>query len=508
MRRLCLVASLLLASAGTGQATPTHEEVLSSLSHAAERLKGQRPNILFCIADDWGWPHASAYGDPVVQTPNFDRLAREGILFHHAYVASPSCTPSRNAILTGQWHWRLGPGASLWSTLDEKTPVFPWLLADAGYHVGSWRKSWGPGKLKNWPKHPTVKVYRKGFRAFLEEREEDQPFCFWLGASDPHRGYKLGSGAASGMDLDKIELFAHFPDAETIRSDVADYYWEVQRFDSDVGVALAILEELGELDNTIVVMTGDHGMPFPRCKGNLYDSGARVPLAVRWGSGVAPERIVEDFVSMTDIAPTFLELAGVAIPEVMNGRSLLPVLASPASGRVDPTRHHVLAGKERHVPGQERPSRGGTPMRSIRTDRYLYIRNFEPDRWPAGSPNYKETTIPNAWLADCDNGPTKTYLTDHRHRDAAHERSWDLCFAKRPAEELFDLEADPDQLHNVAGMPQYAAAKDKLWAELEAELRRTQDPRVIGGAEKFDEYPYFGHGPRHPSHRKKKRSGK
>ncbi len=164
----------------------------------------KRPNILFCIADDWGWPHAGVYeNDPVVKTPAFDRIAHEGVLFNHAYISSPSCTPSRNAILTGQWHWRLGAGANLWSTLDEDLQVYPQLLRDEGYHVGSWRKSWGPGRLDGkWKgNHPAGKVYPKGFAAFMADRPEGKPFCFWLGASDPHRGYKLNSGRDSGMDL-------------------------------------------------------------------------------------------------------------------------------------------------------------------------------------------------------------------------------------------------------------------------------------------------------------------
>ena len=165
-------------------------------SGAVAALAEDRPNILFCIADDWGWPHAGAYqNDAVLKTPAFDRIAREGVLFHNAYVSSPSCTPSRNAILTGQWHWRLGSGANLWSTLREDLQVYPHLLREAGYHVGSWRKSWGPGKLTGkWKGDPPAgKVYRGGFAQFLEARPEGKPFCFWLGASDPHRGYKLHS---------------------------------------------------------------------------------------------------------------------------------------------------------------------------------------------------------------------------------------------------------------------------------------------------------------------------
>ena len=289
--------------------------VLILLAAGCNTRSVEQPNILFAIADDWGWPHAGAYGDPVVRTPAFDRLASEGILFNHAYISSPSCTPSRNAILTGQYHWRLGPGANLWSTLDPATPVYPLLLEDAGYRIGRFRKSWGPGDLSKWQRHPAGHDYtRSGFAAFMAERNEeqpDQPFCFWLGTSDPHRAYDPGSGVRSGMDPDRIRLFECFPDHEIVRSDVADYYYEVQRFDTLVADAIRILEEYGELENTSIVMTGDHGMPFPRCKSNNYDSGARIPLAVRWGSGIkAPGRILDDFISTTDLAPTFLELAG------------------------------------------------------------------------------------------------------------------------------------------------------------------------------------------------------
>ena len=224
---------------------------LTLLTTGCKKEAVQQPNILFAIADDWGWPHAGAYGDPVVQTPAFDRLAREGVLFNHAYISSPSCTPSRNAILTGQYHWRLGPGANLWSTLDPATPVYPLLLEDAGYKIGRFRKSWGPGDISNWKRHPAGHDYTdKGFGAFMAERAENQParpFCFFLGTSDPHRPYDRGSGVRSGINLDEIRLFECFPDHETVRSDVADYYYEVQRFDTLVASAIRILEEYGEL---------------------------------------------------------------------------------------------------------------------------------------------------------------------------------------------------------------------------------------------------------------------
>ena len=303
-----------------------------------------RPNIVFAIADDWGWPHASCYGDPVVKTPTFDRIAKEGVLFQHAYVSSPSCTPSRNAILTGQYHWRLGWGANLWSKLETRHKTFPNLLEDDGYFTGHFRKSWGPGRLDNWDRHPAGKRF-KSVDAFFKARPKDQPFCFWFGASDPHRPYKPGTGQLSGMSLEEIKLFPHFPDSETIRSDVADYYFEVQRFDREVGQLLQRLESMGELDNTIVVMTGDHGMPFPRCKANLYDSGARVPMAVRWPERVPAGRKIDDFVSTTDLAPTFLEIGlqdKSKIPAAMTGKSWLAMLESKRSGLIEPDRSQVF----------------------------------------------------------------------------------------------------------------------------------------------------------------------
>jgi N-sulfoglucosamine sulfohydrolase len=461
------------------------------------------PNIVFAIADDWGWSHAGIYGDPVVRTPAFDRVAREGILFNQAYVSSPSCTPSRNAILTGQYHWRLGPGADLWSTLDPSIPVYPLLLEDAGYRVGHAGKSWGPGDISNWERHPAGPDYtRGGFAAFMAERTDNRPFCFFLGSSDPHRPYDPGSGARSGMALDQIRPYDCLPDAEPVRSDVADYYYEVERFDTLVGQMIRTLEEYGELENTLIVVTGDNGMPFPRCKANNYDTGVRVPFAVRWGSGIRkPGRVLDDFVSFTDLAPTFLELAGVEIPEVMTGRSFVNLLESRKEGIVDgANRNFVLHGKERHVPGQEE-NMGGYPVRAIRTQDYLYIRNFKPDRWPAGTPNYLEAAIPYCWLADCDNGPTKTYMVENRKKDAHHQYLYRLAFGKRPAEELYDCREDPFQLNNLAGDPDYEPIRQELSGLLLEQLRITGDPRATGGGDEFDEVPYLGQGPRHPSYR-------
>jgi len=449
----------------------------------------KKPNILFCIADDWGWPHAGAYGDPVVKTPNFDRMAMEGVLFEHAYISSPSCTPSRSSILTGQHFWRLGEGFCLHSTLDVAIPVYPLLLENAGYHTGFWRKSYGPGVFEPGgyiDKHPVGTEF-DGFEDFLEKRPEGAPFCFWLGSSDPHRQYEKGSSKASGMDLNKVPVPGFLPDNEEIRSDIADYYFEVQRFDRDCGKAIQLLEQIGELDNTIFVMTGDHGMPFPRCKSNLYDMGARVPLVIRWGKNIKTERRIEDFVSLTDLAPTFLALAGVEIPRKMTGRSLLPLMHSGKQGWISKDREFVLYGKERHVPAQLAPSLDGYPCRAIRTENYIYIYNFEPQRWPAGVP--EGSSHPMDKFADCDNGPTKFFIMD-QHVDPKYKKYYDWCFAKRPAQELYDLTADPDQLNNLAGNPQNAEIEAELHDKLFRELKAAADPRVLGQTEIFDNIPY------------------
>lgn len=472
---LCLVVAAPLPSA-------TASEPASELA--------SRPSILFCIADDWGWPDARAYGDPAVTTPAFDRVAREGVLFNNAFVTSPSCTPSRGSILTGQYHWRLGPGANLWSTLPPEHPAYPLLLEGAGYHVGHWRKAWGPGDWKalGRTRNPAGESVREGFGAFLKKRPTGTPFCFWLGAPDPHRPYERGSGKRAGIDPAKVRVPSDLPDCDEVRGDLADYLLEVQRFDGDVAEALELLEKTGDAANTIVVITGDHGMPFPRHKCNLYDSGTRVPLAIRWPAVVKPGRRVSDFVSLADLAPTFLDAARLAVPPAMTGRSLMPLLAAEGSGRIEPSRDHVLVGRERHTPAQEAPSNAGYPMRAIRTDDWLYIRNFEPDRWPSGVAEGSTKGWP---YADCDDSPSKRFITDHQ-ADPAVKPFFDLAFAKRPAEELYDLATDPDQLVNIAGDSQHAEVKADLSRRLMEALAVTADPRVEGRGDELEAHPYLG----------------
>ena len=319
----------------------------------------------------------------------------------------------------------------------------------------------------------------------MKRRPKGVPFCFWLGSSDPHRPYEAGSGARSGLDLSKIPLPPFWPDEPAVRSDVADYYFEVQRFDADVGEALRLLEAAGELDRTLILMTGDNGMPFPRCKANLYDGGVRVPLAVRWGACVRGGRRVTDFVSFADFAPTFLEAAGVPVPAGMTGRSLMKILRSDASGRIEAGRDFVVVGRERHVPAQRAPGLESYPARALRTDDWLYIRNLRPDLWPAGIPDPDNTQGAKEGFADCDDGPTKRAVLKR-----PEGRSYALCFGRRPEEELYELRRDPFQVENRAGDARWGEVKARLRARLEDFLRATGDPRITGAPHPFDTLPY------------------
>lgn len=455
-----------------------------------------RPNVLLAVADDWGWPHAGTLGDPTVRTPTFDRLATEGVLFTHAFVASPSCTPSRNAVLTGQHIWRLGEGANLHSTLDRALPNFVSMLAEAGYQTAHHRKAWGPGDSRAGGYQQNPCGPERALAEFLAEREPQQPFCFWLGTSDPHRPFAKDLGKRAGIDTGSIRVPSCWPDRPEVRDDLADYYAAVQRWDADVGAALQLLREHGLLDNTLVVMTGDNGMPFPRAKANLYDLGARVPLAVRWGNGGRAGHVESTPVTLVDLAPTFLAAAGLPTPSAMTGRSLLPLL-SGAGDDAEPTAPRpdfVVYGRERHTPAQALPSLDGYPSRALRTRDWLLIRNFAPERWPVGVPS--GGTHPIGRFADCDNGPTKSLiaagLADNEAAavDAELAESYRLCFGRRPAYELYDCRTDPEQLRNLADDSRQAATLAELRQQLQEALVALGDPRAADGKAPFDGYPY------------------
>ena len=456
---------------------------------AAPAAEADRPNILFALADDWSWPHAGVYGDPVVRTPVFNRVAGEGVLFTRVCSAAPTCSASRAAILTGQAPHRLEEGANLWGILPKRYPVYPDLLEKAGYSVGFMGKGWGPGSLEGSgrTRNPAGPAF-KSFAEFLKTVPPDRPFCFWYGSRDPHRPYVQGSGSKAGKDPAKVRVPPFLPDTPEVRSDILDYYFAVERYDRDVGALLQLLRETGRLDNTIVVMTGDNGWPFPRAKANLYDAGTRQPLAVRWPAKVKAGRRVDDFISFTDFAPTFLEAAGLKPLPEMTGRSFMDILrGEQATGR-----DHLFVERERHA--NVRRGDLSYPSRAIRTGEFLYIRNFRADRWPAGDPEQYVAVGP---FGDVDNSPSKEVILARRD-EGPMKRYFELAFAKRPAEELYDVAKDPDELTNVADKPDYAAAKRKLRAELERWMRETGDPRATADDDRWDKFPYFGDRPRTP----------
>ena len=454
----------------------------------ASKLAGKKPNILFCFADDWSFPHAGAYGDKGIKTPVFDKVAADGVLFERAHVAAPSCAPSRAAVLSGQYPWRLREAASLWSLFPKDIPVYPELLEKSGYFTGFTRKGWGPGNWKKSgrPHNPAGREY-KNFARFLKSRPASKPFCFWFGSKDPHRPYNKNIGKKQGVDPKKVSVPHCLPDLPEIREDIANYYGEIQRFDFEVGRLLKQLERIGELENTLVVVSSDNGMPHMRCKSTLYDMGTHVPLAIRWGKNISkPGRRVNDFVSLIDLAPTFLQAAGVKVPAVMTGKSLLNILESDRSGMVDKTRDAVFTHKERHAAG--RVKNVGYPCRAIQVDGYHYIINFKPDRWPMGDP--KPSALSN-WrmYRDIDVGPSKDFLINNRSKPGV-KKLFDLAVSKNPAEELYDMKKDPGMLENVASDPAYAKIKSRLRKRLLSKLKQTGDPRVLGKGDAFDKYPY------------------
>ena len=450
------------------------------------KLADARPDILFCLADDWSWPHAGIYGDHVVKTPNFDRVAREGVLFTHAFCAAPSCTPSRAAMLTGQAPHRLQAGGNLHGFLPKEFRVYPDILENAGYTVGLQGKGWGPGDFQfgGRTRNPAGPGF-KSFGAFLKTVPKGKPFCFWFGSLDPHRAYVKDSGLKAGMKLEDVTVPPYLPDTPEVRGDILDYYFAVQRFDREVGEILKLLEASGRLDNTLIVVSGDNGWPFPRCKTNVHDSGTRQPLAVRWPAKVKAGRTLDDFISLTDLAPTFLEAAGLKPLPEMTGRSFVGLLTGAEQSGA---RQSIFLERERHA--NVRKGNLSYPVRAIRTKEFLYVRNLRPERWPGGDPEMWKAVGP---FGDCDASPSKDFILSHRN-EKEMAKFFEMAFAIRPAEELYDLSKDPHQLNNVAAQPQYAEAMKKLRAQLDHWMEETKDPRASGGGDEFDRYPYFGGG--------------
>lgn len=509
-------------------------------------FSNERPNVLFVFADDWG-RFASAYAKidgpgticDEVSTPSFDRVAKEGVLFRRAFVSAPSCTPCRSALLSGQHFWRTGRGAILRGAVwDGSQPAFPLLLKESGYHIGETYKVWSPGtpgdapfgagkyayektggRINQFSENVTKMVAAgksieeskqtlynealKNFDSFLNARDDGQPFFYWFGPTNVHRKWVKGSGKNLwNIDPDRLQgkLPKFLPDVPEVREDLADYFGEIQALDAMLGLLIKRLEEKGELESTMIVVSGDHGAPgFPHGKCNLYDFGSSVSLAIRWNK-MQGGRVVDDLVSLPDLAPTFLELAGVAKPSQMTGRSLVNLLKSNRSGIVEPDRDAIFIGRERHVENA-RADFMPYPQRAIRTRDFLYIINFKPDRMPLGDhyrlDGAKEPTLEQVTeetrttLPDEDAGPTKAWLVANRNNPLWHDH-FNWVYGKRPREELYDLSKDPDQTSNVANLPEYAAVRSDLESRLMKTLLETGDPRVVDEGRFFETPPLSG----------------
>lgn len=463
------------------------------------------PNVLFCISDDQSWMHTSIGGDPAIATPHFDRVAREGLLFRNAFTSCPSCAPSRASVLTGQDFWRLEEGGLLFGRLGKKFPIYTDLLKRAGYQIGMTGKGYVPANHnldgvwkrpcgRRWDKLAKEKPpkgvanvdYAAGFGQFMAARDKSKPFCFWFGAWEPHRAYGYGNGAKSGIDLAAVDVPPFLPDVEEVRNDVSDYLFEVQWFDAHLGRMLETLEAHGELDNTLIVVTSDNGMPFPRAKATAYNYGVHMPLAIRWGNGIVkPGRRIDDVVNHIDFAPTFLEAAGLPVPHQMTGRSLGNVFSAEKEGRIDAERAMTVTGLERHV--WARPQGRTFPRRAVHTEDFVYIRNYQPDRWPMGGPDFVASH--QGVFGDIDAGPTKTYMMEHCNQPTVRDL-FAMSFQKLPAEELYAVDVDPGQMNNLAGKPEHKETKHRLRRLMEAYQAKTKDPRAEDKSP-WDDYPFY-----------------
>ena len=473
--------------------------VLAGLLPSCSSRK-KRPNILFVITDDQSWEHAGCYGDQAVRTPVINKLASEGVRFNNAYCAAPSCSPSRAGILTGQEIYRLEEGGVLTGFIRKKFEVFPLLLEKAGYFIGRTGKPYWPRTpdVPNTYTSPTGKAYTKNrvdspkgiskqdyaanFEQFLDEIPDEHPFFFWVGIGEPHLPHPSGLGVSTGIDAAKIRIPSFYPDVPEIRSAMSDYLAEIEWADEMLGKIIKSIENRGLKENTLFVFTSDNGMPFPRAKATLYDHGVRMPLIFKWDNRIKAGRVVDDPVNLIDLAPTFLELAGIETPQQMTGRSMTNLFFSTKSGKIDKNRKFVVTAFEKHTLCRE--GHLGFPRRALHTEEWTYIKNYEPDRWPAGGPN---VLIPDwDFYGDIDPSGIKSYFTDHK--DESNVKSlFDLCFGKVPDEELYNKKEDPDMMNNLASNPEYQNVAKKLQQDLENYLKATKDPRIQGESP-WDDY--------------------
>ncbi|NDP22495.1 MAG: sulfatase [Paludibacter sp.] len=466
-----------------------------------------RPNILFCIADDASYPHFSANGSHWIKTPSFDRVAREGILFSNCYTPNAKSGPSRSCVLTGLYSWQAREAGNHVTNFPADLKVVTEALAENGYDIAFTGKGWAPGNpgitpdgkprqltgkafMKEKLTPPTMGIspinYASNFSDFLNENNGKKPWFFWFGSHEPHRSYEFGTGEKIGLKtkgmIDDFPLF--WPDNDDVRTDMLDYGYEIEYFDKQIQKMMSELEKRGLLENTIIVITSDNGMPFPRSKANDYEYSNHMPLAIMWKNGIIkPGRKIIDFVNFVDFTPTFLDVSktnpkkfGMQQP---SGKSLRNIFFSEKNGLVDSSRNYLLLGRERDDYG--RPDNQGYPIRAIIRDNFIYINNMKPNLYPAGDPE--------TGYLDCDGSPTKTVILNMK-REGKDTKFWDFSFGFRKSEELYNLANDKFCMNNLAEKPEYAKQKQAMKKQLFEQLKKQKDPRMFGKGDVFDKYPF------------------
>ena len=331
--------------------------------------------------------------------------------------------------------------------------------------------------------------YTENFKFFIENVEKDKPFFFWYGGKEPHRRYEKGSWKRHGKKLEDVDVPAFMPDNDVIRGDLLDYAIEIEWFDSHLQKMLDYLEEIGELENTIVIVTSDNGMPFPRAKANCYDYGIHVPLAISYPKEIQGNQKVDELVSFVDLAPTILEIAQAETKnmQAITGESLWSNLTT---GSFDKDKV-AFSGRERH--SSSRYQNMGYPSRSVRKGDYLFVWNILSDRWPAGAPQAldnktrelkpmfdlveNEDEISKGVFTDIGASPSKKFLVQN-HSDKEVQKYFYLSCDKRPEFELFNVVKDIDCVNNLSGMEEFTSVEEDLKEVLFTELNKTGDYRM------------------------------
>lgn len=436
----------------------------NSLSAATER-----PNIVLFIADDVSWNDYGCYGNAAARTPNIDALADRGIRFDAAYLTASSCSPSRSSIVTGRYPHNNGKAAELHQPISGHLPWFPEVLRQNGYYTALSGKH-----------HMTHTAPRQGAQArptafdsvtagrskqnsgghadwlqITRQRPQDRPFFFWFAAYDAHRGWDADRqwDADSYGPRHRAEDVVVPPflsdDAQT-RQDLASYYNEVTRFDWHIGQVVRELKSQQVLNNTLIFVLADNGRPFPRAKTRLHDSGMKTALVAHWPNGLKHSEPTKSLVSVIDLAPTILEVAGCDVPETVQGVSLQPVFHSPTAQ----VRRYAFSEHNWH----DYEAHG----RSVRNDRYLLIRNFRP-------------SLPWQGPADSVRSPSHQTLLAMKASHQLSAAQQDVFLAPRPETELYDMLQDPFQLNNLAGDPSVAATEQQLQSVLAEWMQQTGD---------------------------------